>query len=159
MSPRWLAGSSGPVCSSVPAIRTIRGGKLCRGIREDKIRIRAMGASVFGALVKAYAIAGMVAGLGGALYTINGRVVGLDSLSFNLSAEALVMLVVGGVGNLSGALVGSFVFVLCEHFVSSINPFHWLTIIGVLLVAIVLFAPQGLSGASFRIWSLIRSRP
>ena len=93
-------------------------GMLCRGIREDKIRIRSMGASVFGTLVKAYAIAGMVAGLGGALYTINGRVVGLDSLSFNLSAEALVMLVVGGVGNLSGALVGSFVFVLCEHFVS-----------------------------------------
>lgn len=131
-------------------------GMLCRGIREDKVRVRAMGASIFGTLVKAYAISGTIAGLGGALAAINGRVVGLDSLSFNLSAEALVMLVVGGVGNLFGALIGGGVFMWCEHQVSSINPFHWLAIIGTLLILVVLFAPQGLTGAARRLWLIVR---
>ena len=91
-----------------------------------------------------YVISGAVAGVGGALNAIATQVVGLDSLSFTLSAEALVMLVLGGTGSLYGALIGTVVFMLFEDFVSAANPFHWLTIMGALLVAVVLFAPRGL---------------
>lgn len=131
-------------------------GMLCRGIKQDPIRVRAMGAPVYSTLVKMYAIAGAVAGLGGALSAIATKVVGLDSLSFNLSAEALVMLVLGGTGKLFGAMLGALVFVWFEDRISAINPFHWLTVVGVLLVAVVLFAPNGLTGAAEAIWKRLR---
>ncbi|WP_442866039.1 branched-chain amino acid ABC transporter permease [Aminobacter sp. HY435] len=123
-------------------------GMLCRGIKEDPIRIRAMGASVQGTLLRMYVISGAVAGVGGALNAISTQVVGLDSLSFTLSAEALVMLVLGGTGSLYGALIGTVSFMWFEDFVSAANPFHWLTIVGALLIAVVLFAPRGLYGTA-----------
>ena len=121
-------------------------GMLCRGIKEDPLRIRAMGASPKAALVKMYVVSGAVAGIGGALNALSTQVVGLDSLSFNQSAEALVMLVLGGAGSLFGALAGTVVFMLFEDYVSTINPFHWLTILGALLIAVVIFAPKGIYG-------------
>ena len=123
-------------------------GMLCRGIKEDPLRVSAMGASVHGALIKMYVISGAVAGVGGALNAIATQVVGLDSLSFTTSAEALVMLVLGGTGSLYGALIGTVTFMLFEDFVSAANPFHWLTIVGALLIAVVLFAPRGLFGTA-----------
>lgn len=131
-------------------------GMLCRGIKQDRVRVRSMGAPVYFTLVKMYAIAGAVAGLGGALSAITTKVVGLDSLSFNLSAEALVMLVLGGTGKLFGAMVGTLVFVWFEDAVSAINPFHWLTIVGALLIAVVLFAPTGLTGSAQLLWARLK---
>ncbi|MBP1884354.1 branched-chain amino acid ABC transporter permease [Sinorhizobium mexicanum] len=123
-------------------------GMLCRGIKQDPVRVRAMGASVHGTLIRMYAISGAVAGAGGALNAISTQVVGLDSLSFTLSAEALVMLVLGGTGSLYGALAGTLAFIWFEDVVSAANPFHWLTIVGALLIAVVLFAPKGLYGST-----------
>ncbi|OWV84583.1 branched-chain amino acid ABC transporter permease [Rhizobium sp. R693] len=123
-------------------------GMLCRGIKEDPVRIRAMGASPKAALIKMYVISGAVAGVGGALNAITTQVVGLDSLSFTLSAESLVMLVLGGTGSLFGALSGTVIFMLFEDYVSAANPFHWLTMVGALLIAVVLFAPKGLYGSA-----------
>ncbi len=122
-------------------------GLLCRGIKEDRIRIRSMGASVFPQLLKMYVVSGMVAGIAGALAAVTTGVVGLDSLGFEKSAMAIVMLVLGGAGSLYGALTGAAVFVVFEHVVSSINPFHWLSMVGALLIVVVLFLPRGL-------WSL-----
>lgn len=133
-------------------------GMLCRGIRQDPIRIAAMGVPVRFTLLKMYAISGAVAGAGGALAAISTQVVGLDSLSFTTSAEALVMLVLGGAGSLYGALIGTVAFMLFEDFVSAANPFHWLTIVGALLIAVVLFAPKGLFGAATLIAERLRER-
>jgi branched-chain amino acid transport system permease protein len=133
-------------------------GMLCRGIRQDPIRIAAMGISVRFTLLKMYTVSGAVAGAGGALAAISTQVVGLDSLSFTTSAEALVMLVLGGAGSLYGALIGTVVFMLFEDFVSAANPFHWLTIVGALLIAVVLFAPKGLFGAATAIVERFRER-
>lgn len=123
-------------------------GMLCRGIRQDPLRIRAMGVSPKVTLIKMYVISGAVAGVGGALNAISTQVVGLDSLSFTQSAEALVMLVLGGTGSLFGALAGTLVFMLFEDYVSTANPFHWLTIVGLLLILVVLFAPKGIYGTA-----------
>ncbi|EIM29777.1 branched-chain amino acid ABC transporter permease [Microvirga lotononidis] len=121
-------------------------GMLCRGIKQDPVRIRAMGSYVFPVLLKMFVISGAVAGTGGALAAISTQVVGLDSVSFELSANALVMLVLGGLGTLYGALVGTVIFMGFEHVVSAINPFHWMTMVGALLIAVVLAAPGGLTG-------------
>jgi branched-chain amino acid transport system permease protein len=133
-------------------------GMLCRGIRQDPVRIRAMGAFVFPVLLKMFVISGAVAGMGGALAAISTQVVGLDSVSFELSANALVMLVLGGLGTLYGALVGTVIFMGFEHVVSAINPFHWMTMVGALLIAVVLAAPGGLGGFLDRIFSSGRGR-
>lgn len=131
-------------------------GMLCRGIKEDPVRIEAIGASVQLNELQMYIISGAIAGIGGALNAISTQVVGLDSLSFTMSAEALVMLVLGGTGTIYGALIGSVTFLWFADIVSSINPFYWLTIVGVLLVVVVLFAPQGLFGLFIKFKALLR---
>ncbi len=122
-------------------------GMLCRGLKEDPLRISALGIYAFPVLLKMFVISGAVAGTGGALAAIATQVVGLDSVSFELSANALVMLVLGGIGHLYGALVGTVIFMALEHVVAAANPFHWMTLVGAVLIAIVLFAPRGLSGS------------
>lgn len=119
-------------------------GLLCRGIKDDALRARMIGAPVYPALIAMYGLSGIVAGIGGALMAINTGVIGLDSVGFERSAETLVMLVLGGAGQLWGALFGAVIFQLFEHYVSAQNPFHWMTFVGLLLIAIVLFAPKGL---------------
>ncbi|UXM95490.1 branched-chain amino acid ABC transporter permease [Bartonella sp. HY329] len=131
-------------------------GLLCQAIKQDPVRVEAMGASIRSNQLRMYIIAGSVAGIGGALNAISTQVVGLDSLSFTLSAESLVMLVVGGTGSLYGALIGAVTFLWFEHIVSAANPFYWLTIIGAVLIAVVLFAPQGLYGSLQKLLKLVR---
>ena len=126
-------------------------GMLCRGIKEDPVRIEAMGASVRSNEMVMFIISGAVAGIGGALNAISTEVVGLDSLSFTMSAEALVMLVIGGTGTLYGALIGSAAYLWFENIISAINPFYWMSIVGILLIVAVLFAPKGLFGL-FTLW-------
>lgn len=121
-------------------------GMVCRGLKEDPLRISALGIYAFPVLLKMFVISGTVAGMGGALAAIATQVVGLDSVSFEVSANALVMLVLGGIGHLYGALIGTVIFMTLEHVVAAINPFHWMTLVGAVLIAIVLFAPRGLSG-------------
>lgn len=122
-------------------------GMVCRGLKEDPLRISALGIYAFPVLLKMFVISGTVAGMGGALAAIATQVVGLDSVSFEVSANALVMLVLGGIGHLYGALIGTVIFMALEHIVAAINPFHWMTLVGAVLIAIVLFAPRGLSGS------------
>lgn len=131
-------------------------GLMCRGIRDDDLRARMVGAAVYPRLIAMYGISGIVAGIGGAVMAVNTGVVGLDSVSFERSAESLVMLVLGGAGNLWGALFGAIVFQIFEHIVSAANPFHWMTLVGLLLIAIVLFAPQGLGVALASRWRMLR---
>lgn len=119
-------------------------GLACLGIHQNRLRMQAIGANVRGQLLKLYAIAGSFAGIAGALSAQVNQIVGLDSLGFNLSAEALVMLVLGGAGNLFGAIAGAALFTTIHHFASAMNPYHWLFVIGGLLVLVVLVPPHRL---------------
>lgn len=122
-------------------------GMLVRGLRQDRVRVAALGLAAYPAALKMYVISGTIAGLGGALMALSTQVVGLDSVSFTLSAESLVMLIVGGTGSIFGAVAGTFAYMWLEHMISAANPFHWLAIMGALLIAVVLFAPRGLYGS------------
>jgi branched-chain amino acid transport system permease protein len=113
-------------------------GLSCVGIHQNRLRMAAIGCNVRGQLLKLYTAAGFFAGVAGALSAQTNQIVGLDSLGFELSAEALVMLVLGGAGTLYGAIAGAAVFMVIQHVASTINPYHWLFIIGGLLVFVVL---------------------
>jgi len=117
-------------------------GLSCVGIRENRDRMSANGTRIYPQLVKLYVIAGAFAGLAGGISAQVNQIVGLDSMGFELSAEALVMLVLGGTGNLVGAIVGTALFSGIHHFAATANPFHWLFVIGGLLM-IVVFLPKG----------------
>lgn len=119
-------------------------GLTCVGIREDRIRMSAMGCDVIRHQRLVYALGGGLAGLGGALSAQTVQVVGLHSLSFTTSAEALVMLILGGTGRLWGALVGTTLFMTLHHVAAELDPFRWMFAIGGLLITVVLVAPAGI---------------
>lgn len=119
-------------------------GLTCIGVREDRFRMTALGASVYRHTLVMYVAGGIFAGIAGALMAQTTQVVGLGSLGFTWSAEALVMLVLGGMGNLWGAIFGTILFMVVHHFASAIDPFKWMFVIGALLVAVVLLFPEGL---------------
>ena len=123
------------------AMRRLMGspfGLACVGIHQNRLRMAAIGTDIRGQLLKLYVLAGFFAGIAGALSAQTNQNVGLDSLGFELSAEALVMLVLGGAGTLYGAIAGAALFMLIHHIASTLNPYHWLFIIGGLLVFVVL---------------------
>jgi branched-chain amino acid transport system permease protein len=126
-------------------------GLAVRGIHENPARMAALGTPVFRRLLGMYTLAGAMAGAAGALSAQTNAVVGLDSLSFALSAEVLVMLVLGGVGRLGGALVGATLFTVLHHTAASINPYHWLFVVGFLLMFVVLVKPA-------KAWAWLRGR-
>ena len=111
----------------------------------------AIGSPVRRRLTAIYTIAGGVAGVAGALLAQTTQFVGLEVLGFERSAYCVVMLVLGGVGWLYGALVGAAVFMIAQDVLSSINPVYWQFWLGFLLVLIVLFARGGLMGAALAV--------
>ena len=116
-----------------------------RGIHENRNRMAALGTPVFARLLAVYTFAGVLAGAAGAVSAQANGIVALDSLGFALSAEALVMLILGGAGHLAGAVVGTTVFGLLHHTAASINPYHWLFVIGLALMVVVMIPPRKLA--------------
>ena len=131
---------------------------LCvRGIHENRARMAALGTPVRGRLMGMYILSGALAGAAGAVAAQTNGIVALDSLGFALSAESLVMLILGGAGHLAGAVVGATVFGLLHHTAASINPYHWLFVIGLALMVVVIVPPQRLSAALQHRWRALRS--
>jgi branched-chain amino acid transport system permease protein len=126
-------------------------GLALRGIRESWTRMPAIGASSLSHLRKAYTLSAAIAGVAGALLTQTTQTVSLDVLSFGRSADAVIMLVLGGTGRLYGGIVGAIIFMVARDQFSDINPQLWFFPIGLLLVLVVLFLPGGVLGALDRI--------
>lgn len=121
-------------------------GVALQGVRENPERMRFVGAPVRRQLVVAYVVSAFVAGVAGAVSAQTVKFVGLEALSVEKSIDALVMLVLGGVGRLYGALVGAPVYMLVHQVASEWNPFHWMFVIGGLLILVVMFARGGILG-------------
>jgi branched-chain amino acid transport system permease protein len=117
-----------------------------QGLRENERRMRAIGCDVLRAKVTAFAIAAGLAGLAGGLFAQANAFVTLDVLSFGRSGTVLIVLILGGVGRLYGALVGATVYYLLEDQLAKISPEFWQFGVGLVLVLVVLFARGGLLG-------------
>jgi len=126
-------------------------GLALRGIRENWARMPAIGADSSRHIRKIYTIAATVAGVCGALLAQTTDSVSLESISFQRSADVLVMLVLGGAGRLYGGLVGAVIFMIARDQFSGIVPQYWYFWIGVLLVAVVMFLPNGILGGLSKI--------
>jgi branched-chain amino acid transport system permease protein len=121
-------------------------GIVLQGVRENPARMRLIGNGVLPHLTLAYTISGAVAGMAGALFTQANAFVGIGVLALETSIDVLVMLVLGGIGGLHGALIGAPVYMLLKHFSSQWNPYFWMLLIGGLLIAVVMLGRGGILG-------------
>ena len=121
-------------------------GAVLTGIRENRARMHAVGAPVYGRMVLIYAISATIAGIAGALLTQVNQFVGLNVLGLEPSGDILVMLILGGVGRLYGAFVGPVIYLIAQDWLAKQYPEYWYFGVGALLIAVVLFAPGGILG-------------
>lgn len=126
-----------------------------RGIHDSPARMTAIGTPVYGRKVAAYTLAGAVAGIAGALTAQVTQLVSIEVFAFSLSAEALIMLVLGGAGRLYGAVIGVAIFMTVHHTAAANDPFNWLFVIGALVLGVVFFIPGGLVSLPRMLSSLI----
>jgi branched-chain amino acid transport system permease protein len=129
-----------------------------RGIREGPRRMPAIGSPVAKRLIAIFTVSAAMAGVAGALLAQTTQFVGIDSLGFPRSAELLIMVVLGGVGRLYGAMIGAAVFMLAKDYLSGLNPVYWQFWIGILLIVVVLFGHGGILGRLEALWLWLRLR-
>jgi branched-chain amino acid transport system permease protein len=122
-----------------------RFGQALQGIRENESRMEALGYPVFRIKLLAFVIAGVMAGLAGALLASHNQFVSPSLMHWTASANLIIMVIVGGIGLRYGGFVGAAVMLWLEE-VLRLYTDYWHLPLGVLLLAIVLFAPRGLAG-------------
>lgn len=128
-------------------------GRALAGIRVNEHRMRAIGFPTFRYKLAAFTLAGALAGLAGYLWGAQTGFINPELMGFQMSAHAIMMVILGGMGNFAGALVGAFAFDWLLHVfkdlpqVGSVNlGKHWMLWMGLFIVLLVTFAPRGLLG-------------
>ena len=121
-------------------------GRSLTGIRENVLRMHAIGAPVRRRRLVIYTISAGFAGTAGALIAQTTQFVGLGFLGLERSGTVLIMLIIGGVGRLYGAFIGVPLYMIAQDQFSEIEPVYWYFWIGLLMVAVVVFARGGVLG-------------
>jgi len=127
-------------------------GQSLTGIRENLLRMHAVGAPVRRRLVICYTISAALAGVAGGLWAQTNAYVNLSALDLDRAATVLIILILGGYGRLYGAFVGAAAYLALEHFLARVYPTAWQLGLGLLLVAIALFAHNGILGIGAMLW-------
>lgn len=125
-------------------------GRVLVGIKSNEHRMQSLGYVTFRYKLAAFALAGGLGGVAGFLYAVVFGFVTPELLSWHQSGNVLLMVILGGMGNLVGAVAGAFAFVAMQE-VFSMWTKHWQLAMGLLIVAAVLFMPGGLSAVPGRI--------
>ncbi len=140
-------------------------GRVLAGIRVNEHRMRAMGYGTFRYKLAAFTLAGALAGLAGYLLAAQTGYVNPELMGFHASAHAIMMVILGGMGNFAGAIVGAFAFEYLLHWFKDLPAVagfdlgkHWQLWMGLFIVLVVVFAPRGLLGAVERL-ARQRGRP
>lgn len=120
-------------------------GHALRGIRESESRMLALGYNIWRYKFVAFVVAGTFAGLAGCLYAYLNRYVSPGYVHVVMSAEVLLMVVLGGAGTLFGPAIGAALFVWLENMISGYTE-RWLMLLGVVYVLVGMYAPNGLTG-------------
>ena len=132
-------------------VRRSRFGAALAGIRVNEQRMRAAGFPTYGYKLAAFVLAGALAGLAGFLVAARDGVVNPEMLSWHISGEVLLMVILGGIGHLRGAVLGAVVFTLLKELLGThalIGPLadHWQLTLGLAIIGFVALLPKGLIG-------------
>jgi branched-chain amino acid transport system permease protein len=134
-------------------------GQSLTGIRENMLRMHAVGAPVRRRLVICYSISAAIAGIAGGIWAQANAYVNLGTLGLDRAASVLIILVLGGYGRLYGPFVGAGAYMVLSHFLSKIYPTAWQLGLGLLLVLIALFARNGILGIGEALARRFRATP
>lgn len=126
-------------------LRASRFGLALRGARQNEGRVVSLGIRPYTIRLTVFMLSGMVTALAGALYADLNRFVSPSMLSWQMSGEIIIFVILGGVGRLFGPLAGAGLFILLEHLLGGISD-HWQALLGLLLLGVVLYARGGLIG-------------
>jgi branched-chain amino acid transport system permease protein len=126
-------------------------GHALAGIKANEQRMRAAGFSTYPYKLAAFVLAGALAGVAGFLYAVKDGFVNPEILAWHQSGTVLLMLILGGLGSLRGAVVGAFLFVLLKELFQSEALFgafakHWQLPLGLTIIALVALMPNGVTG-------------
>jgi len=163
--PQLLSGQGAFYVSTVAVFALILGllwligrspfGLMMRGVRDSESRMASLGYSAASIKFRAVVLSGLVAGVAGVLAVWHAEFISPATANFGRSALAVVMVILGGAGTLLGPLVGAGVVVGSEHYLSSYVD-RWSTILGLVLIAVVLFAPSGVVGQASILFRRLR---
>ena len=133
-----------------------RFGHALAGIRVNEQRMRAAGFRTYGYKLAAFVIGGALAGMAGFLLAVKDGVVNPELLSWHESGAVLLMIILGGIGHLRGAVIGAVAFTLLRELYSSqtlLGPLadHWQLTLGFTIIAFVALLPKGLIGLRARL--------
>ncbi len=134
-------------------------GRALAGIRVNEHRMRALGFATFSHKLAAFTLAGALAGLAGYLWGAQTGYVNPELMGFHMSAHAIMMVILGGMGNFAGAIIGAFSFEYLLHVFKDLPEVagfnlgkHWQLWMGCFIVALVVFAPRGILGLMARLF-------
>ena len=138
-------------------------GRALAGIRVNEHRMRALGFGTFGYKLTAFTLAGALAGLAGYLWGVQTGYINPELMGFHMSANVIMMVILGGMGNFAGAIVGAISFEYVLHLLKDLPKVggmelgkHWQLWMGTLIVLLVVFAPRGILGLLARLPRLPR---
>ena len=120
-----------------------------QALRDNRLRLTALGLSVNGRLAAVYTLAAALAGAAGALLAQTTGFASLDVFEFHRSADVMLALIIGGAGWLWGGLIGAIGFKLMHDLLSEVTPQYWTFWIGLFLVLLMLIGRERL----FRPWT------
>jgi len=126
-------------------------GSALQGIRDNAVRSQAVGVNVRRHQLAAIVIAGFFGGVAGVLFVVVDNSVFPDMLFWTLSLEITIMALLGGWLTFLGPMLGAAVVVSLRTFVSGVTD-YWTLIMGILLVLVILFLPEGVLGYVFEVW-------
>jgi branched-chain amino acid transport system permease protein len=124
-------------------------GRALMGIRSNEHRMRSLGFAVYRYKLASFTIAGTLAGLAGYLAAMQFGFVNPELLSWHQSGNVLLMLILGGIGSLVGAIVGAFAFVALSETFQALTG-HWQLLLGSAIILLVIFLPGGLASVARR---------
>ena len=126
-------------------LKNSRFGAALQAARQNEVRVASVGITPFRIRLVAFVISGMITALAGALYADLNRFVSPSMLSWHMSGEFIVLIILGGVGRLYGPVAGAMLFVMFEFLLGGLTE-RWQLFLGLVLLGVVLFARGGLIG-------------
>jgi len=127
-------------------------GRALEGIRVNESRMKALGFNTYAYKLAAFTIAGALAGAAGHMWAMQSGFVNPELVGWHRSAEALLHILLGGIGTLAGPIVGAFAFIFLSDFAQQITE-RKLLVEGAVILAAVLLMRNGITGLRFRLLS------
>lgn len=131
-------------------------GRVLQAIRENEPRTESLGYNVIHYKIIASVVAGIVASISGSMYVLTLRFVNTSVFAMDVTLDALLMTIIGGVGTLVGAIIGAGLIEFAHHWLTGLAKVHWIferwmIFFGTLYILAVMFFPMGIVG-SIRTW-------